>query len=276
MIGVQDEDAVQRAHQHVVHLVFLGRHREHHAHEIGGIGQVVARIDERLAHVVLVGHRHDGRQLGDQPEGRDLAVLRVVDVERVVIEGRQRAHHAHHHRHRMRIAPETLVQARQLLVHHRVMGHHADEIGLLLRVRQFAVQQQVAHLEEIAVLRQLLDRVAAVQQHALVAVDVGDRRAAARRGQEARVVGEHAGLAVQRADVDHVRPDRARQHRKLDRLAVAVVEDGLFRWNSSQSPLVTWWVLDLVSPGHRTVSGRSMFHLDHFVQAPGRRTRCGR
>ena len=58
-------------------------------------------------------------------------------------------------------------------------------------------------------LRELLDRVAAVQQHALVAVDVGDARAAARRREEAGVVGEHPGLAVQRADVDHVRADRA-------------------------------------------------------------------
>jgi hypothetical protein len=41
-------------------------------------------------------------------------------------------------------------------------------------VRQLAVEQQVADLDEVALLGELLDRVAAVQQHALVAVDVGD------------------------------------------------------------------------------------------------------
>ena len=63
---------------------------------------------------------------------------------------------------------------RHLLVHHRVVGDAVVELGLLRRGRQLAVEQQVADLEEVAVLGQLLDRVAAIEQHALVAVDVGD------------------------------------------------------------------------------------------------------
>jgi hypothetical protein len=167
VVGVQDEDAVQRAHQHVVHFVFLGRHAEHHAHEVRRVAEAVLRVHERLAHVVLVGHRHDGRQLRDQAESRDLAVLRVIDVERVVIEGRERAHHAHHHRHRVRVAAEALVEARELLVHHRVPRDGPHELVLLVLRRQLAVQQQVADLEEVAVGRELLDGVAAIEQHAL-------------------------------------------------------------------------------------------------------------
>jgi hypothetical protein len=217
---MQDEDPVHRAHEHVVDLVFLGRHAEHHAHEVRGVGKLVARVHERLADRVLVGHRDDGGHLRDQPEGADRAVLGIVDVERVVVERRQRADHADHHGHRVRVAPEPLVEARQLLVHHGVVRHRAHEFGLLPGVRQLAVQQQVAGLEEVAVLRELLDRVAAVQQHAGVAVDVGDRRVAARRRQEARVVGEHAGFPVQRADVHHVGPDAPGHHRELEALAV--------------------------------------------------------
>ena len=220
MVGVQDEDTVHGAHQDLIHLVLLGRHREHHAHEVRGVREVVARVHERLADRVLVGHRHDGRHLGDQAERRDDAVMLVVDVERVVVEGRERADHADHYRHRVRVAPEPLVQARQLLVHHGVMGDDVDELLFLLAIGQLAVLQQVAHLEKVAVLRQLLDRVAAVQEHAGIAVDVGDRRAAARRRQISGVVGEHAGLAVERADVDHVRSGGAREHRELERLPV--------------------------------------------------------
>src|SRR5258708_25790473 len=44
--------------------------------------QVVARIDERLAQGVFVGHRHQGRQLGDQADRRDLAVMREVSAIR--------------------------------------------------------------------------------------------------------------------------------------------------------------------------------------------------
>ena len=221
---MQQEDAVHRAHQHVVDLVLLGRHGEHHAHEIGRVRQVVARVDERLPHRVLVRHGDDGRHLRDQPERRDGAVLRIADIERVVVERRKRSHHPDHHRHRVRVAPEPLVQPRQLLVHHRVMRDDADEFVLLLAVGQLAVKQQIAHLEEVAVLRELLDRVAAIQQHAGIAVDEGNRRAAARSRQVARVVGEHSRLRIQRADIDHLGPHAAGEQGKFQAAAIGQLD----------------------------------------------------
>jgi hypothetical protein len=146
-----------------------------------------------------------------------------------VIEGRERAHDPDHHRHGVRIAPEPAVQPYELLVHHGVVHDDVDELVLLLAVGQLPVQQQVADLEEIAVRRELLDRVAAIEQHALVAIDIGDSRAAARRGEEPGVIGEHPGFSVKRADVDDVRADAARQNGKLDRLAFCVGQRGLFR-----------------------------------------------
>ena len=94
----------------------------------------------------------------------------------VVIEGRQRADAGHHDRHRMRVAAEALEEPRHLLVHHGVARDAIVEIGLLRGGRQLAVEQQVAGLEEVAVLGELLDRIAAIEQHALVAVDIGDLR----------------------------------------------------------------------------------------------------
>ena len=129
----------------------------------------------------------------------------------VVIEGRQRADAAAHDRHRMGVAAEALEEAAHLLVHHRVMGHAIVEIGLLRGGRQLAVEQQVAGLEEVAVLGELLDRVAAIEQDAFVAVDIGDLGLAAAGRGEAGIVGEHPGLAVELADVDDVRADRARR-----------------------------------------------------------------
>jgi hypothetical protein len=49
-----------------------------------------------------------------------------------------------------------------------VIGHALIEIGLLGCRGQFTVEQQIAGLEEIAVLGQLLDRIAAIEQDALV------------------------------------------------------------------------------------------------------------
>ena len=91
----------------------------------------------------------------------------------VVVERRQRADQAGQHGHRVRRGGSRAGRV-QLLVHHRVMGHLRVEIGLLSRVRQFAVQDQVADVHEVAVHGQLFDGEAAVQQLALVAVDVRD------------------------------------------------------------------------------------------------------
>ena len=162
--------------------------------------------------MVLVGHRRDRRHLGDQADRGDHALVRIGDVGRVVIEGRQRADHAAHDRHRMRVAAEAGEEARHLLVHHGVARDAIVEVVLLGLGRQFAVEQQVADFEEVAVLGQLVDRIAAMQQHALVAIDKGDLRLAARGRGEARIVGEGAGFLVERADVDDLWADRATSH----------------------------------------------------------------
>src|SRR6266852_2103809 len=73
---------------------------------------------------------------------------------------------------------EAAEERRNLLVHHRVMGDVGDELHFLLRRRQFAVEQEVGDLEEIALVGQFLDRIAAIHQDALVAVDIGDAGAA--------------------------------------------------------------------------------------------------
>ena len=208
VVGVQHEDAVERARHHRVDAEILARHAEAHAQEIGAVAEVVLRIQERLADRILVGHRRQRRHLGDHPHRGDFALARIVDVDRVVVEGRQRADARHHHRHRMRVAAEAVEEPRHLLVDHGVAADPVVEFRLLRRGRQLAVEQHVAGLEEVAVFGELVDRIAAIEQHAGVAVDVGDLRFRARRRGEARIEGEHAGLAVELADVDHRRADR--------------------------------------------------------------------
>ena len=85
-----------------------------------------------------------------------------------------------------------------------------------MALRQFAVEQQIAGFQVVATGRELLDRVAAVEQFALVAIDVGDAGIAGRRRQKARVVGELAGLRVELSDVDDLRPDAALIDRQID------------------------------------------------------------
>ena len=128
-----------------------------------------------------------------------------------MVERGERADRGDHYRHRMGVTAKALEEAGHLLVHHGVVDHAMVEIFLLRLRRQFPVEQQIAGLEKVAVLGELLDRVAAVLQHAGVAVDIGDLRLAAAGRGEAGVVGEHPGLGVELADVDDIGPDRAAQ-----------------------------------------------------------------
>jgi hypothetical protein len=71
-----------------------------------------------------------------------LATARIVDVDRVVIERRQRSDDAAQDRHRVRVAAKARVEARKLLVHHGVVHDDIDELLELRLRRQLAVQYQ--------------------------------------------------------------------------------------------------------------------------------------
>ena len=92
----------------------------------------------------------------------------------------------------------------ELLVHHGVVGDGVVELRHLLWRRQLAVEQQIADLQEARMLGQLVDRIAAIEQNALVAVDEGDVAFAGGGRGEAGIVGEEVGLAVELADVDDI------------------------------------------------------------------------
>ena len=91
------------------------------------------------------------------------------------------------------------------------------------------MEQQIGDLHEARLLGQLVDRIAAVEQDALVAVDVGDRALAAGGRGEAGVVGELVRFAVELADIDDVRADRAFQQRVGEFAAIGGEFDGLCR-----------------------------------------------
>ena len=218
VVGVQDEDAVERPGQHRIDLIVLARHREAHAQEVGRIIEVVLGINEGLADRIFIGHGGERRDLGDHARRGDHPLRRVGDIGRVVIERRQRADGGDHHRHGVRVAAKRLEEPRHLLVNHGVAGDAVVEIRLLRAGRQFAIEQKVAGLQKIAVLGDLLNGIAAIEQNPFVAVDKSDFRLAARGRGETGVVGEHARFAVKRANVQDIRPHRALFDGEIDRL----------------------------------------------------------
>ena len=117
-------------------------------------------------------------------------MVRVLHVELVVVERGQGTYDTGHHRHRVSVVVKARDEVVEALVNHGVIRQLVTELIQLVLGGQFAEQQQVSHLHEGALFRQLLDRVAAVAENPLVAVDEGDLAGAAGRCRVPRVVGE--------------------------------------------------------------------------------------
>ena len=225
MVGVQDQQQVQRPHDLGVDLVGLGGEPERHPQEVLHQGQRVVRVEERLADRLLVGVGGDGRQLGQQPDRRQLDLLLVQRVHRVRVVRGERVDRAGQHRHRVRVAGEAVEEPLEVLVQQGVPLDLGGELLQLVGRRQLAVDQQVADLDERRLLGQLLDRVAAVAQDARVAVDVGDRALGRRGVDEPAVERGVAGLGQQRPQRDAVGSLRRLHDLQVD-LAPRIPERG--------------------------------------------------
>ncbi len=227
MVGVQDEQDVQRLRRDRIDVVGLGRHGEHHVEQVRTVVEMVLRVHERLAEILLVGGCRDGRDLGDHAVRENLALARILVVGGVVVERRERADDAGEHGHRMGVVTEAVEEAPQRLVDHGVAADRGLELFQLALVRQLAVEDQVGHFDEGGVGCQLFDRVAAIQQHALVAVDVGDGALGGAGGGEPGVIGEQVHLVVDLANIGARRSERARHQRQLDFFSGFVVEQAV-------------------------------------------------
>ncbi len=105
--------------------------------EVTGVGEVIARIDKRLADGIFVTHRRHGRHFGQQAERRDFTVTRIVHIQRVMIERRQRAGYTTQYCHRMGVATEAVEQTGNLLMNHGVAGNGQFKF-VELRLRRFS------------------------------------------------------------------------------------------------------------------------------------------
>jgi hypothetical protein len=80
VVGVEDEEDVERALEARIGLVLELGHLVDHPEEVAGVAEVVVGVDVGLAHVVAVGERGQRRHLRDQPDDLDVADSPVVDL----------------------------------------------------------------------------------------------------------------------------------------------------------------------------------------------------
>ena len=176
VVGVQDQQHVECLGDLGITLVRLGGEAERHTHEVLDQVQRVVRVQERLSDGLLVRVRSDGRQLREKTDGGQFHLLRILGIERILVVRRQCVHCGRENRHRVSVARESVEEPLEVLVKQGVSTDAVRE-GLELGVgRQFAVDQQVADLDERRLTCQLLDGISAVTQDSLLTVDVGDCR----------------------------------------------------------------------------------------------------
>ncbi len=191
VVGMQDQERLERSLEHEV-LAAVTPDLEGHVRVVADVVEIVPRQHVRQPVGVPVDVGGNGRQLRDQPDPLEVAVLRVVDVLRIGIERRERSHRPQQHPHRVRVVAESLEELRDALVH---VGVDPDVLFPSRELRgrwELALEQQVRDLEEPGGPGELLDRIPAIAEDPGVAVDVGDRAPAGRGVQERGIVRDEA------------------------------------------------------------------------------------
>ena len=172
--------------------------------------------------------RRDHGEFGEQTDGGRFDLLGIVNAERVFVVGRESGDGARQNGHRMRAVRERVEESAEVFVQEGVPADALVECGELVDARQITVDEEIGHLEIGRAFGNILDRVSAVPQDALVAIDVGDRTLGRRGVHEPLVEGGESGLLGEGRDVDTRHTLGTPQNRKF-RHTSGVVECGLIR-----------------------------------------------
>ena len=223
VIGMQDEQHIERVGEHRIGLEMRLGHLPHHRQEVGAEVEVVVRVDEGHADAVAMGARRDGGHLGDQADDLLVAALGAEDVLGIGIEGRQCSQRGHEDPHGVGVMVEALHEPlAHVLMDERVIGDVVLPRLELLGGGQFPVDEQIGDLEIGGLLGQLFDGVAAIAQDAVLAVEFGDGTGGGRGGAEGGIVEPDARQELRPlGGVDATVGDR-----NLYGFAGAVVGDG--------------------------------------------------
>ena len=109
---------------------------------------------------------------------------------------------------------------------HGVIGHTLAEFLILRGIGQIAIQQQIGNFEEARFFGQLINGIAAIQQNAGIAINIGDGAFAGSGRAIAGVKGENPKIAIKLADIGNLRPQRAAQQGQRRAFVGAIQRDG--------------------------------------------------
>ena len=239
VVGVEDEQHLERPLERRVRRVLRLGHPEHHREEVADVAEVVVRIDVRQPAAVPVRPRRRSSAPW-RSAGRSVA-SRISGSSTCLASGRTstaRPQRADEHSHRMRVVAEASINflmfswRKVWCVMSSVQPASSALVGSSPCTSRYAV------LQVRAFLGQLLDRVAAVAENAPVAVDEGDRAAHRSRVQEGGVVAHQAKVILSDLCLsERCGPDRSRLDRYLEGAPRPIIRD---RERLSHRPTSLW------------------------------------
>ena len=123
VIGVQDEQNVERVFENSIGFVLHLGHLEHHVEKVAGITQIVVGIIVRHPDAVPISEPRERRHLGDKPVDLVSPRFGVEDIFCVFVKSRKSANRSDQHSHRMSVVVKAIDELFDLLVDERVMGY---------------------------------------------------------------------------------------------------------------------------------------------------------
>ena len=205
MIGVEQQEEIERF-GHLGHRdIVLIRLRKHHVQEVIAERELLLREHEGQSLLVAVDHRDHRADLGDRDRGgvvENLEVLFKVIVGELRMIRRQGGDHGREHGHRRRAGREAFEDFLHLRLDVGVLPQAQPEFLALGHCGQLAVNDEIGGLHEIAMARQLLDRIATVPENSVVAVEEGDLALTGAGVAVTLIVGDVTGGGAQRARID--------------------------------------------------------------------------
>src|SRR6218665_545742 len=138
---MQNEQAVKRFRERRVNVVRLGKGAKVHPKKIWPKVECVVRGQERLPEAFLVRIGGKNGQFGQQPDGRELHIARIMRVGGVLVVGRQPRYRAGEHRHRVRGMRQRLEDLFEVFVQKGVSTNFLVEFTKLVGGRQRPAEQ---------------------------------------------------------------------------------------------------------------------------------------
>ena len=128
MIGVEEEDQIQRIDQRRVRLKLVVRLAEHHVQEILCVPLPRVRVLDVVAQLLAVGIGSNGADLGHDARGRFDESLLVLNLQQLRIIAAQRIEHRGQHGHRRRVGRKEAEVLLYFFAQHLVLGQQRTEL----------------------------------------------------------------------------------------------------------------------------------------------------